>query len=336
MMKITPVITTINHPTKSICKLASSDCLSEVIAIGDLKTPNNFSCPGVRYISVEEQNRLPYQLAKNLPYNHYCRKMLGYLIAAKEHSTHIYDTDDDNYPDSVITGKSLDLKRYKTLNDLGFVNIYGYFCNSKSWPRGFPLELLNRSLPSLEEVTSQHDIVIIQGLVRGDADVDAIYRLVIGDQISFKSGKEIVLGKGSICPINSQNTIFSAWAYPLLYLPTTVTFRYTDILRGLIAQPIAWLYNKSVSFTSPTATQERNPHELMADFFDEVPMHSSSKQIASLVAPSISPMKTIYENLYSAYEVLLSNGIIDKGEMPRLEAWINDLSSLECNEAGHP
>ena len=45
----------------------------------------------------------------------------------------------------------------------------------------------------------------------------------------------------------------------------------TDIWRSFVAQRIAWTNNWSVLFDEPTVWQERNEHDLMRDFRDEVP-----------------------------------------------------------------
>ena len=51
-----------------------------------------------------------------------------------------------------------------------------------------------------------------------------------------------------------------------MYLPAFVSFRFTDILRGYVAQRIMWDYGLRLGFLPPNVFQKRNEHDLMADF----------------------------------------------------------------------
>ena len=45
------------------------------------------------------QKALPYKIVQHLPWNHYARKMIGYLLAARENAALLAESDDDNLPD---------------------------------------------------------------------------------------------------------------------------------------------------------------------------------------------------------------------------------------------
>ena len=79
------------------------------------------------------------------------------------------------------------------------------------------------------------NVGVWQGLADEDPDVDAIYRLTSDTPCYFNERNPVVLAKGTVCPFNTQNTIIIKPLFNLLYLPTTATFRFTDILRGLVA-----------------------------------------------------------------------------------------------------
>ena len=53
----------------------------------------------------------------------------------------------------------------------------------------------------------------------------------------------------------------------------------TDIWRSFIAQRIAWENNWHVLFHAPTVWQERNAHNLMRDFADEIPGYLHNRSI---------------------------------------------------------
>ena len=96
MQKKSVIITSINSlATTSIEHFLKYDC--DVIIVGDLKTPHDtYLDKDLKYIHPEDT--LFGNFEKLLPYNHYCRKNIGYLYAITNGSDTIFDTDDDNYP----------------------------------------------------------------------------------------------------------------------------------------------------------------------------------------------------------------------------------------------
>jgi len=328
-MKKNIVITSIYAATDAVNKFSKLDDY-DLIVVGDKKTPADWNCQNAHFISVEEQSNSDYLLNKALPFNHYCRKMMGYLYAFTQEAEIIIDTDDDNIPRSIWAFPELE-GRYPCLADnLGFINIYELYSEQKIWPRGYPLRLLQKNNTVQKENITAKDVKtgIWQGLANGDPDVDAIYRLTIGEYCDFQENGNYVLGKGTITPFNSQNTAFAKDLFPLLYLPAFVTFRFTDILRGLVAQPIMWLYDYHLGFTGPTVVQERNEHDYMKDFESEVPMYLHAENIVHHVSRVISANSSIEDNLTSAYEELVKATIVPETELLTLEAWLSDYANI--------
>ena len=70
--------------------------------------------------------------------------------------------------------------------------------------------------------------------------------------------------------------------FPLLYLPSTVSFRFTDILRGYVAQSVINSSSKNWGFFQPTSYQERNDHNLMNDFHLELEYLIENKNVFML------------------------------------------------------
>jgi hypothetical protein len=326
-MKKFIVITTVNNPTDAVVDFSYlSDY--ELIVVGDKKTPDNWNCIRAKFLSVQDQKHSNYSLAAILPYNHYSRKMVGYLHAIENNADFIIDTDDDNIPYEKWSFPEYE-GQFDTIDVKGFINVYTFFTKQKIWPRGLPLRMINSNVDLHKNVTTVNSkIGIWQGLANGDPDVDAIYRLTDDTPCYFKEREPIVLSKGTICPFNSQNTIYVKELFPLLYLPTYVTFRFTDILRGLVAQPIMWLYGYQLGFTKATVLQKRNPHDYMKDFISEIPMYEHCEKVIDVVDKAISADNTIEENMLKAYRALLFNKIIVEKELETLEAWLDDLSNL--------
>lgn len=322
----TIVITSIFNPTEAVSAFSLNKAY-KLVVVGDKKTPKDWSYEGVDYLSVDDQQSIGSYLKDLLPYNHYCRKMMGYIYAIKNGSEVIVDTDDDNIPNSDWNFPNFQDEFDFIKGKNGFVNIYELFTEQKIWPRGLPLRLINTKFDLSNSVINQEARVgVWQGLADEDPDVDAIYRLTNNAPCYFDRRKPVVLDKGAITPFNSQNTAFRKELFPLLYLPTYVTFRFTDILRGLVAQPIMWLYDYHLGITDATVIQKRNPHDYFKDFVSEIPMYQYSEDVVDLVTGSTRASSSIEENLFVAYEALNTKGIVEAKELQVLNAWLKDIS----------
>jgi hypothetical protein len=111
----------------------------------------------------------------------------------------------------------------------------------------------------------------------------------------------------------------------LLYLPVHVSFRFTDILRGLVAQPVMWLYGFHLGFTSATVVQKRNPHDYIKDFLLEIPMYQYCEQVIETVDKAISANRSLSDNLYESYRGLVNLNVVPAEEMTALQAWLADI-----------
>jgi hypothetical protein len=328
------IITSIANDQHPILKQFAEECKmhnTPFIVIGDTKSPKDFKLEGCDYWSVERQLTLPFELAKITPTKHYSRKNLGYLIAIKNGATELVETDDDNVPRKEFwEEKSREIKSYRFENS-GWVNVYHYFTKHMIWPRGFPLEELQKKQPELSSLKNETvNCPIQQGLADENPDVDAVYRLTYPLPLSFEIKTQLALGKNSWSPFNSQNTYWFKEAFALMYLPSFCSFRMTDIWRSYVAQRIAWECGWSVLYHEPTVWQERNEHNLMKDFEDEIPGYTNNynicKELQNLQLKS--GKENIFENLISCYQKLIEINVIGKEEMDLLKAWIKDLGSL--------
>jgi len=325
-MKKHIVITSIFEPTEAVHKFSNlSDY--QLIVVGDKKSPTLWQAGSAQFLSVSDQEKLTYHLAESLPFNHYSRKMLGYLEAIRQGAQLIVDTDDDNIPYDDWSFPSFD-GDFLQFSEPGFVNVYHYFSTQHIWPRGLPLRLINKRFQFEKAAVANSKVGIWQGLADEDPDVDAIYRLTSDVPCFFDKKPPIVLKKGAICPFNTQNTAIVKELFPLLYLPTYVTFRYTDILRGLVAQPLMWHYGYELGFTTATVIQKRNPHDYMKDFVSEIPMYETGEQVIQWVSESIDPAASLHQNLKNAYVRLEREGVVEAKELTSLENWLYDLSAL--------
>lgn len=319
------VITSIFNPTEAVIAFSKMGEYN-LLVVGDKKTPADWQSENVEYLSIDRQNEIGNYLNKVLPYNHYCRKMVGYLHAIANDADYIIDTDDDNIPKKNWAFPPFEGDFDYVPNDKGFVNVYQLYTDAHIWPRGLPLDMITKKF-NLENDLVRTDVKVgmWQGLADEDPDVDAIYRLTSDTPVYFNEREPIVLGKGTISPFNTQNTMVRKELFALMYLPTFVTFRFTDILRGFVAQPIMWLYDYHLGFVDATVIQKRNPHDYMKDFISEIPMYKHCQEVMEITSASISVCNTIEDNLYNTYEALEKKDIVEARELQVLSAWLRDL-----------
>ena len=325
-MKNYLIITTISSPNNNLKDIAAlsfaNNCL--LVIVGDKKTPNDFQLSNSIYLSLEKQREFNEDFAKILPFNHYSRKNIGYLFVMSQSPEYIQETDDDNIPYTKFWHKPSAPKISLNSDKNVWYNVYKHFLKESSniWPRGFPLEEIRQSSILVPEINVKLKTFVYQGLANENADVDAIYRLIDPLPITFLEKDTIQLGKNVWCPFNSQNTIFMPEAFPLMYLPSTCSFRMTDIWRSFIAQRCLWEMEAGVAFHSATVKQERNEHNLLHNFKDEVPGYLGNEKIKELLVNCKLSKKDVYSNLHNCYETLIMHKYFRKEEMDILEQWI--------------
>jgi hypothetical protein len=105
----------------------------------------------------------------------------------------------------------------------------------------------------------------------------------------------------------------------------------TDIWRSFIAQRIAWENGWAVLFKGPDVYQERNEHNLMRDFADEVPGYLNNRNIATRLAALKleAGVENIGDNLIRCYQEVVRLNLIPDKELPLVKAWVQDLEELE-------
>ncbi|MBN8555145.1 MAG: DUF288 domain-containing protein [Deltaproteobacteria bacterium] len=332
--KVTCVVTTIQQPTKSIKKLASSleKSKSSLLIIGDKKGPSSFDQKGADVFSLAKQNELSFTLAKTLPVGHYARKNLGYLLAIQQKAKCIYETDDDNMPNDHWKLRSMTVKA-QAAKPRTWMNVYRVFSNELIWPRGFPLEEIREEKSFAHNQNTPEVLVdcpIQQGLADLSPDVDAIWRLALDNEFYFDRKPSLWLAPGTWCPFNSQTTWWWPVAYPLMYLPSHCTFRMTDIWRSFIAQRCLWELGYGMVFHSAEVIQERNEHRLLSDFAGEVSGYLQNEIIIQTLnkLKLKSGAEMVSENLISCYEALVKSGHFPQDEMELVKAWTEDLAAL--------
>lgn len=329
------VVTTINPPTIAVNEWIGRANLAYVVS--DLKTPLEAWKNHEAWVTFGPGESPSF--AALLPPNHYCRKMLGYIQAKRTGSLFIVDTDDDNQPHADWTNPFVTQKLIQShLTAPGWVNVHRFFePEATSWPRGFPLRLVNASLGRIEHeampLVSKTKVAVWQGLVDGDPDVDAIHRLTRRPPVFSRptSHQCVVCGRDTLTPWNSQNTVWRAEWLHLAYLPVTVSFRYTDILRSIVTLVCLRGTGRYVGFHGPSASQERNPHDLMKDFEQEIQMYTGIERAASVLQTDAGVQSSepgSGDRLIACYRALAEANLVALREVHVVAAWVKEMTAL--------
>lgn len=326
------VITTINVPTEAI-QVISNLCKANdwnAVVVGDLKTPKNWNYEGIKFLSVEEQTEFEHDFADLLPFNHYCRKNIGYLYAIKNGAQIILETDDDNIPHESF-GVNINKKlKGKLVSNNGWVNIYNGYSDDLIWPRGLPLNKIHTHLEY--KMNEEAECLIQQYLADDDPDVDAIFRLLFKKKYNFNNLEyPLIMSKDTWCPFNSQNTIFFKEAFSLMYLPSFVSFRMTDIWRSFVAQAALKAHNKRFAFQNASVKQIRNDHNLMKDFDDEIIGYEENNHIKEILEKEIlkhneNNSMNLPKTAKDMWIALIENGIIQEKEMSLINQWFKNFN----------
>ena len=281
------VLTSINAMTPSVRAMLAFDDFS-IVVVADARSPEHYdSSPRLTYLTLADQRRLGYFITAHLPLNSYTRKNIGYLFAIAHGAHLIYDTDDDNAPDAAPSLWTFDTSRAARCvvqDDHRVINPYALFGHPDIWPRGLPLETLHLEATGRGSVRDGSlrrglDCWVQQGMADLDPDVDAVFRMTRSDQLTrvvFQRRMPVHVPPGLMAPFNSQATLFSREAFFSLLLPTSVSFRLTDIWRSYYAQRLMWMAGGALGFVGPTVRQLRNPHSFLRDYEDERVMYEQS------------------------------------------------------------
>jgi len=334
------VITTIAKPTDAIIEWSKIPGW-KVVVVADTKTPVDWSLPGVKYLSVQEQKQLPFHSARKLPWKSYARKLMGYLYAIQHGAKMVYETDDDNAPKQgvglnwiqpeALTGISM------TAEMSGCQNPYTHFGQCTIWPRGYPVTHLVENgtrwcYPfSYAEAPRSALAPVQQGLADLDPDVDAIWRLMrpndIG-KIKFEQKPGVAYSPGSFSPYNTQNTVHHKSAFWALWMPAGVNMRVVDIWRSYWAQRLLWEVGASLYFASGTVDQVRNPHDFVVDFRDELQMYVQVPGLVDFLTAWRCRFSQMFDCMLQLGADMAAANYWGWKDVELLEAWVLDLAAL--------
>jgi len=353
----TIVITTIHKPVfiKDLCwniNLYGHDNV-DILIIGDLKTPLikdycqnvslEFNIP-IQYLDIEAQEKAltDYKPLLDLfPYNTPDRVILGGVIAYLRGCERIIAVDDDNFVTNAdfvgfhsVAGQTKDMPVLQ--NDLGWYNVHSILKEERDipfYPRGYPFSkrLLESSQGAYKPLIAK--VVVNQGLVEGDPDIDALTRLANLIKVEgFKKGTIIHFGLWKTwSPFNYQNTCLSRELIPCYYRPP-LGLRNADIWTAYIFNKLAEHFGDIITFGQPLVKQIRNEHNL----FDDLKIELQNNIETDYFVEMLQAVTLTKPNYFDVLIELLNKVEIDdshpmtKGFIEEYKIWCNVISEGAC------
>ena len=326
-MKKCVIVTTVNPPGAAVRAFARTDF--DLIVAGDRKTPRDYEDLDCVFLDLDTQRDLFPELHRRLPLDHYARKNMGYAWAVAQGYDLIAESDDDNVPLAGWGAVPARFPRIVVASE--YPNCYRLYTNEHIWPRGFPLDRIGMEERIVVKEEEARNVFVVQGLVNGEPDVDAVFRLCargLARGFTFSEHGNHALQAGVLSPFNSQNTFWTdRRAFPWLYLPATVSDRYTDILRSWIAQFGIWASGGRLGFAEASVFQDRNPHDLLDDFRQEIPMHLDFYKVMDVLGGLHSSGES--GDPYRVYNALHDHGVVAREELAIVAEWLRILSMAD-------
>ena len=106
----------------------------------------------------------------------------------------------------------------------------------------------------------------------------------------------------------------------------------TDIWRSFIAQRCIWEIGGGILFHAADVIQERNVHNLMRDFADEIPGYLQNDKIVKVLSglKLAGGTDAVGENLLRCYEALIAEQVFPDTEMPLVRAWLEGVTGARA------
>lgn len=321
-----------------------------MLAIGNSKTPSDWSLKGTIFLSLEEQAQLGFRVVDFLPYDSYVRKTVGYLFAIQHGAKKIFDADDRGDVIDNDMGKHFDVElvgeearqevilQYSHENpNRTVVNPYIHFGQRSVWPRGMPLE--NVGEIGHEEFYTEvfgGKQFIQQGISNGLPDVDSVF------YFTRKSGLEafdirfderapkVALPQGIMVPVNSFNTIYHASAFWALMLPVSVSTMASDILRGYWGQRLLWEIGGYVVVYPPTV--HRYDRIEGYPFSEEKDLHVNVGRLIKFLVSWRSGKHRLFEKILELSYAMAEEGFWSEKDVKFTAAWLQDLLAVRYQQ----
>ncbi|KAJ6912717.1 glycosyltransferaseELLO1 [Populus alba x Populus x berolinensis] len=339
------VVSVSHYPSDSLKKLVRIKGW-QLLAIGNSRTPNDWSLKGAIYLSLEQQATLGFRVSGYLPFDSYLRKSVGYLFAIQHGAKKIFDADDRGEVIDGDLGKHFDVEltgegaRQETIlqyshenENRSVVNPYVHFGQRTVWPRGLPLE--NVGEIGHEEFYTEvfgGKQFIQQGISNGLPDVDSVFYhtrktgLEAFDIRFDERAPKVALPQGVMMPVNSFNTIYHSSAFWGLMLPVSVSTMASDVLRGYWGQRLLWEIGGYVVVYPPTV--HRYDTVGGYPFSEEKDLHVNVGRLIKFLVAWRSSKHELFEKILELSFAMAEEGFWSEQDVKFTAAWLQDLRAV--------
>lgn len=339
------VVSVSNYPTDSLRNLVKIRGW-QVLAIGNSKTPSDWSLKGSIFLSLEQQAQLGFRVVDFLPYDSYVRKTVGYLFAIQHGAKKIFDADDRGDVIDGDLGKHFDVElvgedarqevilQYSHDNpNRTVINPYIHFGQRSVWPRGLPLE--NVGEIGHEEFYTEvfgGKQFIQQGISNGLPDVDSVFYFTRKSSLEAfdirfdEHTPKVALPQGMMVPVNSFNTIYHSSAFWGLMLPVSVSTMASDVLRGYWGQRLLWEIGGYVVVYPPTV--HRYDRIEGYPFSEEKDLHVNVGRLIKFLVSWRSNKHRLFEKVLELSFAMAEEGFWSDKDLKFTAAWLQDLLAV--------
>ncbi|XP_050245891.1 probable glycosyltransferase STELLO1 [Quercus robur] len=339
------VVSVSNYPTDSLRNLVKIRGW-QVLAIGNSKTPSDWSLKGAIFLSLEQQAQLGFRVVDFLPYDSYVRKTVGYLFAIQHGAKKIFDADDRGDVIDGDLGKHFDVElvgedarqevilQYSHDNpNRSVINPYIHFGQRSVWPRGLPLE--NVGEIGHEEFYTEvfgGKQFIQQGISNGLPDVDSVFYFTRKSSLEAfdirfdEHTPKVALPQGMMVPVNSFNTIYHSSAFWGLMLPVSVSTMASDVLRGYWGQRLLWEIGGYVVVYPPTV--HRYDRIEGYPFSEEKDLHVNVGRLIKFLVSWRSNKHRLFEKVLELSFAMAEEGFWSDKDLKFTAAWLQDLLAV--------
>lgn len=319
----------------------------EIIVAGDVNGPQDEIAAfcrqlDARYLGPQEQEALGYACSPIIGWKSIQRRSIAILEAIRSGADIIISLDTDNAPTDNLYFRVIDDVMTKGTRGLGYSIPTGWlnpgrFADPPYVARGFPLSQRHNQpdgLAGIEPPNGRYPIGILQSLVLGDPDIDAIERIAKAPTVDGyrMNGRAtfVTNPRDTWAPTNSQATAWRRELAPLMLCPPGLG-RFDDIWGSYIAQRVLQETGYHVAFGWPFVRQDRHDHNLLKDLEQELwGMRHTERFVSDLKAAYIGSLSgnSILGKLHVLISDMTAWDYLPQQTRDFLVAWVQDVERV--------
>lgn len=292
-----------------------------------------------------------------IPWDHLCRKNVGYLFAIVQGAKYIFDVDDDIYvkledsgtPQELLPVESEDPFKMK-LENVNIIMqgskvfnhhpIMGASVN-QSWARGFPKEHIHHEHTQgkiayqmdIPFASPRKEIGVIQFLIDEYPDVDSMHHAKhpLATMTFRPENKQhpVLVPTHAYAPYNSHATIHTKHALWATLLPSTVPGHVSDIWRSYFSQCIFADAGLQLIFSPPKVIRKYSKDiDAQDNFHDNQDLYEKSGALIEFLSQWDSIHDNIPERMKDLWIDLYEFGYIELEDVYSVQAWLDTLSQI--------